>query len=166
MTKPYKFMVITSFIMLSCLTWGSGMITKAVEKHAEKARTEGMLKGRKEVCDKIRGMQAPYEEYVLHNFRSGCLWQKREALLASAARVTDDKKKEFLLFEINRIFKDGQEDPQFEKMLNECSAGAAAYMQQGRVKERMVSELYFDTLDCPAVYAKMQTLEIKDTYEE
>lgn len=153
-TKPepnnsiWKILIVSSFVMLSMMTWA----TSPLQKLAEKVQHKEEIKAKIKVCSEIRAMMPVYEEWVGRLFISGCLWELRNVML------TLDPSKEK---EIRKQFQD-QEGLEYEKYANDCAEGAAANQLQNKISERVVAPLYLEHLKCPDIYDEAKKLGLEE----
>ena len=147
----FKIMIVTSFFMLSMLTWGASPLQKLVEKVQEKETVKGQMKA----CNEIRAMLPVYEGYVENIFKMGCIWQSRN--IAIFLNKDDPKR----VKEIEDAFSN-EEGGFYEQVNNECLSAGAEYQSKGNLKELMVNQLYFEKLKCPITFDNAKKLGIED----
>ena len=144
----WKFLIVSSFAMLSALTWGASPIQKLIEKVQKKETVKAQVK----ICRHIESMQDVYEQHVKNMFASGCMWTTREVMIGLHVDKKDYYKK---------LFED-KDDLEYEKFKDNCLDGGSEYQRQGKIKEVMVSDLYHDQMKCPDVYKEAEKLGLKE----
>lgn len=142
-----KSMIISSFVMLSMLTWGMSPLQKIIENVQHKEAVRAQLK----VCAEVRSMFDVYADWTSRLFESGCLWESRNILLAlSPEKEHDNLKKEFL----------EQKGPNFEQFMNKCSQASSQAMKEFKITDRVVTPIYFEKFNCPKVIEEAEKLGI------
>lgn len=150
MSFIWKFMIVGSFAMLSTLTWGSSPLQKVFEKVQRKEQVIATVR----VCREIRASISIYENYFQDMFRSGCMWEIKNTMFLI---YQDEAKRE----EVRSWFKK-DETPEWDKFYNHCSEGSANYLQEGKLKDIVLSPIYHDQLNCPAMEEEAKKLGIKE----
>lgn len=147
-TGIWKAMIFCSFLMLSVLTWAAGPIQKVFEKvqHKETVKAKMLL------CSEIRAGLPVYEDWTRRLFINGCLWLGRSVMVELNADKADA---------IRQQWKDEQ-GKEFDMINNECIAAAAAQQEQNNMRDRVLSPLYHEKLNCPAVYDEAEKLGLKE----
>jgi hypothetical protein len=144
----WKVMIVGSFLMLSMLTWGMSPLQKLVEKVQHKETIKAKLL----VCSEIRASMSIYQDWLEKLWVSGCMWETRNIYVT----LQPEKEKD-----IEAQIK-AQEGLEFDKFLNHCSKPAAEAIKDNKVTEKVATPLYFEKLDCPAVYEEAKKLGIDD----
>lgn len=149
----FKFLIVMTFILVSCLTWLAGPIQKALEKVQHKET----VKANYRVCTHMRSMEEVYEKYVRNMFASGCL---AEVKFIYNKVVPESKQDRATRAKIILELEDENSDF-FQETMNQCHEMAADYNRMGRISEALVSNIYYQKLNCPAVYKELDKLGIK-----
>lgn len=136
------------FVMLSMLTWGASPLQKLVEK----VQYKETIKVKMKLCNEMRAMLPVYQDWTRLLFINGCLWFSRESLF-----ITFPEKKDA----IRQQWAD-QEGKEFELMNNTCMMAAAAQQEENNIRDEVASPLYYDKLDCPAIYDEADKLRIEN----
>jgi len=144
----WKAMTIVSFLMLSMLTWGMSPLQKLVEKVQHKETVKAKVK----VCRQMLAMLPVYEQWTGRLFTNGCLWQGRGFAIA----LYPEREKE-----LRKQWED-QEGKEFDMVNHNCMEGAAAQQRENNIRDKVLSPLYHENLDCPAVYEEAEKLGIKE----
>lgn len=144
----WKILIVSSFIMLSMLTWMASPLQKLVEKVQHKETVKAQLK----VCQQVRAMFPVYTEWVQRLWVSGCIWENVQI----HGMLFPDTFEEVL-----KQVK-ANEGIEFEKMLNRCSPPAAAALKDNEIADRIVTPIYFEQMKCPELYEEAKKLGIED----
>lgn len=142
-----KSMTISSFVMLSMLTWATSPLQKLVENVQHKETIKAQLK----VCAEVRSMLDVYADWTTTLFESGCLWEVRNILLAfGPEKERDNIKKEFL----------EEKGSVFESTMNRCKQGSAQAMKEFKIVDRVATPIYFEKFNCPKIIEEAEKLGI------
>lgn len=143
----WKFFAISSFIMLSTMTWASKPFQKIFEKIQEKETVKAELK----ICSMVRQLQPKHTKHIEDIFASGCLYGTREAIYMMAEG--DDG--------FNAVIKNmfnNQDSIEFGKYDYSCNYAKSKILKEN--SEEVISALYNEDLKCPEVFDKAEKLGI------
>lgn len=146
----WKAMIVSSFIMLSMMTWAASPLLKLVEKVQHKETVKAKLK----VCTQLNAMLPVYRDWTNKLFSSGCIYQVRSFLFALAPEREA---------EIKQQWKD-QEGLDWDKWMNVCQDAASRNERDNRITDRVLTPIYFEDMNCPEVVdeAKKLGVEVDD----
>lgn len=144
----WKFLIVSSFVMLSMLTWAVSPLAKLVEKVQHKETVKAQLK----VCKQVRAMIPVYEDWVIRLWKSGCFWENYNIIATLEPDRAEDVRKQL----------DEGEGLDFERMDNRCGQAAASAIQSNKVVDKVATPIYFNELDCPKLYEEAKKLGIED----
>jgi hypothetical protein len=107
---------------------------KPLEKIMERISKRYETKVKVALCHKINDKKDEYEEFSKTMFISGCIWHLREDLLSFAK----NQKERDIVYK--GFVKDGSSA--FDDAVNMCSKGAVASIEEFRIANHIVSDLW------------------------
>ena len=144
----WKALIVSSFVMLSMLTWAASPLQKLVEKVQHKETIKAQMK----VCSQVRAMFPVYQDWVQTLWMSGCIWQTRNLMMELEPKNEKEIEKQIA----------ESEGPYYEKVDNLCRPAAAAAMREHKIAERVAYPMYMEHLKCPDVYDEAKKLGIEE----
>ena len=141
MSNIWKMMIVASFIMLSALTWGSGLIQKAVEKIEKKHEKQAI----QAICAVAWGKRDVYTMWMQNAFTSGCMVNARAAMGAMARN-----KKEH-----DAVYDEWAEGKSKRYIMAKdwCEGVAGQYIEEGKIQSYLMASVFID-LGCDKLDAK------------
>lgn len=146
MNDFYKLMAVSSFVMLSVLTWAS----KPIQNIFENVQKKETVKARLRVCREIVALKDVFEDHTESMFISGCIYAVRGVNYSLYPKKMEQVTKDFA----------DKESAVYEKASNYCGQGAAAYLREGLIKEAIIANLS-DTMRCEETFSQAEKLGIK-----
>jgi hypothetical protein len=140
------------FVFASCVCMG---MAAAVGKHvadkrfleaAEQMKADEAHYASLALCNILDRKRDKYAEYNTKVFMSGCMWEKRTHYRKQAQ--TRDQ-----YDWVDRQFNGGGKmSPEMLAFEKHCAAGAHWYQAETKVDQKMLYEIYFETLHCDKVF--------------